>query len=252
MNTSTQQPPIHLSILGIQFSLRFSSAFPNGWLNQLCGAWFKSSGMLAYCQRLVGQQGRNNVTGGEQSSPLLLASLKSSSIKMNLRLTEQIQFKKCFCLEKLFTKSLAFFQHIYTHTHTHTHRSKDTPSKLMKTYTLSYCKHTQKYQMANKITTTYAASQSEPWHGKPEKNIKVLWGLIIKKKCSTIPKSECFMVCLCFASPEKLSLNSIPAMFLSYIIIFVCTLCLELNVFSYTYKSNRKIVQQLLYVFLLI
>lgn len=48
------------------FSSCFSSAFPNGWLNQLCGAWFKSSGMLGYCQRLVRQQGGNKVTGGEQ------------------------------------------------------------------------------------------------------------------------------------------------------------------------------------------
>lgn len=64
-NASTQTP-IHLSILGIQFSPCFSSAFPNGWLNQLCGAQFKSSGMLCFCQRLVTQPEGNKVIGGEQ------------------------------------------------------------------------------------------------------------------------------------------------------------------------------------------
>lgn len=72
------------------FSSCFSSAFPNGWLNQLCGAWFKSSGMLGYCQRLVRQQGGNIVAGGEQ---LPLPSLKSASIRTNLRSTE---WKRCF------------------------------------------------------------------------------------------------------------------------------------------------------------
>lgn len=48
------------------FSSCFSSAFPNGWLNQLCGARFKSSGMLGYCQWLVRQPGGSRVTGGEQ------------------------------------------------------------------------------------------------------------------------------------------------------------------------------------------
>lgn len=48
------------------FSSCFSSAFPNGWLNQLCGAWFKSSGMLSDCQLLDRQQGEKKVTGGEQ------------------------------------------------------------------------------------------------------------------------------------------------------------------------------------------
>lgn len=65
MNTSTLTP-IDLSILGIQFSPRFSSAFPNGWLTQLCGARFKSSGMLGFCQRLVTQPEGNKVIGGEQ------------------------------------------------------------------------------------------------------------------------------------------------------------------------------------------
>lgn len=60
------QTPIHLSILGIQFSPScFSSAFPNGLLNQLCRAPFKSSGMLVCCQRLVSEPGGSRVTGGE-------------------------------------------------------------------------------------------------------------------------------------------------------------------------------------------
>lgn len=48
------------------FSSCFSPAFPNGWLNQLCGAWFKSSGMLGCCQLLDRQQGGSEVTGGDQ------------------------------------------------------------------------------------------------------------------------------------------------------------------------------------------
>lgn len=60
----TSNPLVHIRYT--IFSSCFSSAFPNGWLNQLCGAWFKSSGMLSYCQRLVAQPGGSTVTGGEQ------------------------------------------------------------------------------------------------------------------------------------------------------------------------------------------
>lgn len=74
--------PIHLSILGIQFSLScFSSASPNGWLNQLCSAPFKSSGMPVCCQRLASEPGGNRVAGGEAAHLLLSTSLKSAFIK---------------------------------------------------------------------------------------------------------------------------------------------------------------------------
>lgn len=50
----------------------FSSAFPNGWLNQLCGAWFKSLGMLGYCQLLDGWRAGSKVTEGAQFPSLCL------------------------------------------------------------------------------------------------------------------------------------------------------------------------------------
>lgn len=215
MNTSTQQLPIHFSILGIQFSLGFSSAFPNGWLNQLCGAWFKSLGMLARCQRQVDPESREEKKLLEESSsPLPLASLKSASIKMYLRSTEQIQFNNFF----VSTKRPAVIQHTHTHT-----GMKTLPVNLWK-HTLSFCKHTQKYQKANTITTTFTESHTvlpstRELHGKRSriKNIKALCCLIIKEKCSTMTQLGFLMVFLCFSSPEKLSLNLMSeTKFLSY------------------------------------
>lgn len=55
-HSTSANPLVHIRYT--VFLSCFSSAFPNGWLNQLCGAWFKSSGMLGSCQRLDGTAGR--------------------------------------------------------------------------------------------------------------------------------------------------------------------------------------------------
>lgn len=77
-------PPIHLSILGIQFSplvlLRFSKWMIKSTMR------FKSSGMCGYCQRLVRQPGGSRVTRREKIGPPL-PSLKSTFIGINLSST---------------------------------------------------------------------------------------------------------------------------------------------------------------------
>lgn len=94
------QTPIHLSILGIQFSPScFSSAFPNGWLNQLCRAPFKSSGMLIRCQRLVSEPGGNRVTGGER----LTSSFSLIKIRFYHKRAEQKTKKKFIHLAPCFS-----------------------------------------------------------------------------------------------------------------------------------------------------
>lgn len=110
MNASTQTP-IHLSILGIQFSPWFSSAFPNGWLNQLCGARFKSSGMLGFCQWLVTQPEENKVIGVEQftsSSTFIKICLYQDNSQIN-------RAEKHFCLVKEFSKPPTVIQNIHRH-----------------------------------------------------------------------------------------------------------------------------------------
>lgn len=79
-------PPIHLSILGIQFSplvlLRFSKWMIKSTMR------FKSSGMCGYCQQLVRQPGGSRVSRREKISPPL-PSLKSTFIGINLSSTGQ-------------------------------------------------------------------------------------------------------------------------------------------------------------------
>lgn len=79
-------PPIHLSILGIQFSplvlLRSSKWMIKSTMR------FKSSGMCGYCQRLVRQPGGSRVPRREKISPPL-PSLKSTFIGINLSSTGQ-------------------------------------------------------------------------------------------------------------------------------------------------------------------
>lgn len=202
MNTSPQETPIHLSILGIQFSPRFSSAFPNGRLNQLCGAWFKSSGMLAYCQRLVGQQGGSKVTGGKK--------LTSSSTSITIWIWHEDESQisggeKCLLSDQRIHKHPTVTQRIRIHS------GKNTASKPLRTYTLWHCEHTQKYQNSKQnrqhirtIPHNHALCPQAKW---ATENFKVLSGLIIKRKCSTMTKLGFFMVSLCPASAEKLLLN---------------------------------------------
>lgn len=100
-NKWTQTPTNANPLVHIRYTIFpscFSSTFPNGWLNQLCGAPFKSSGMLGYCQRLV----RNKVTGGEQLSS------SSTFIKTCLSRDKSLQQKE--------------FLHTYTHPHAHRQR----------------------------------------------------------------------------------------------------------------------------------
>lgn len=113
-HSRTANPLVHIRYA--IFSSCFSSAFPNGWLNQLCGAWFKSSGMLGYCQRLVGQQGGNKVTGGEQ---LTSSSTFIKACLYHLRSREQMGFKNIW---------------VWSKNSQHIHSGKDTPS--LRTYTL--------------------------------------------------------------------------------------------------------------------
>lgn len=68
-NKWTQTPTNANPLVHIRYTIFpscFSSTFPNGWLNQLCGAPFKSSGMLGHCQRPARERRGNKVTGGEQ------------------------------------------------------------------------------------------------------------------------------------------------------------------------------------------
>ena len=107
------------------FSSCFSSAFPNGWLNQLCGAWFKSSGMLCYCQRLVRQQGGNKVSGGEQLT-------SSSTFIKTCFYQDESQINTA---EKQFLSGQSFHQtsHCYPAHTVHRHSGKDTASKPLRT-----------------------------------------------------------------------------------------------------------------------
>lgn len=79
-------PPIHLSILGIQFSplvlLRVSKWMIKSTMR------FKSPGMCGCCQRLDRQPGGSRATRREKISPPL-PSLKSTFININLSSTGQ-------------------------------------------------------------------------------------------------------------------------------------------------------------------
>lgn len=116
-NKWTQTPTNANPLVHIRYTIFpscFSSTFPNGWLNQLCGAPFKSSGMLGYCQRLVRARRGNKVTGGEQ--------LTSSSAFIKI----------CFNRDKSLQQK-EFLNHptIMQRTHRHTHSSKHTASENM-------------------------------------------------------------------------------------------------------------------------
>lgn len=78
--------PIHLSILGIQFSPLVLLCFSKWMIKSTMR--FKSSGMCGLCQRPVRQPGGSKVTSREElGSPL--PSLKSTFICINLSSTGQ-------------------------------------------------------------------------------------------------------------------------------------------------------------------
>lgn len=113
-HSRTANPLVHIRYT--IFSSCFSSAFPNGWLNQLCGAWFKSSGMLGYCQRLVRQQGGNKVSGGEQltsSSTFIKVCFYQDDSQTNTA----DRVLRHFCLVKRIHRTSGCYP---AHTHTHT------------------------------------------------------------------------------------------------------------------------------------
>lgn len=100
-HSRTANPLVHIRYT--IFSSCFSSAFPNGWLNQLCGAWFKSSGMLGYCQRLVRQQGGNKVTGGEQQLTSFSSFTEICFYQDESQIKRADRVQKYFCLFKELT-----------------------------------------------------------------------------------------------------------------------------------------------------
>lgn len=122
--------------------------------------------MLGYCQLLDRQRGGNKVTGGERltsSSTFIKMCFYQDEYQFirgdqawdehKLVWSKNSKCPQCKCKCKCKCKRCAAVTQ-------HKHSGKDTPSKPLRAYTLQYCIHTQKYRMANKITTTFTESHT--------------------------------------------------------------------------------------------
>lgn len=113
--------------------------------------------MLACCQLLVRQRGGNKVTGGEQLTslphlPICLCqpSLKSASIKKNLRSTKRIMHKKTLCWSKI-------YQEIWLLNSTHAPGKRLRPCMLRARFFFSFV---FKGKQQTKIASTLAESHT--------------------------------------------------------------------------------------------